>query len=127
MPLLPNTHSKYEKEKGKRYEYEEYSIEIIKKVFKTINEEHPIMGNLNKRMGIISEITKKKPRLGKTAIMKYIFLLQKVYNVPLGYDFEIYTYGPYSSEVMEDIDLAKHQDIISMEMVTYLLDIVVIV
>lgn len=77
------------------------------------------MGIFNKRMGIISEITKKKPGLGKTAMMKYIFLLQKVYKVPLGYDFEIYTYGPYSSEVMEDIDFAKHQDIISMEMVTY--------
>ncbi|MDD4802808.1 MAG: hypothetical protein PHF24_07700 [Syntrophomonas sp.] len=77
------------------------------------------MIDLNKRLGIISEIVKEVPGLGKTAMMKYIFLLQKVYKVPLGYDFEIYTYGPYSSEVMEDIDFAKHQDIIAMEMVNY--------
>ena len=77
------------------------------------------MSNLNKRVGIISEISRSNPGLGKTAMMKYIFLLQQVYKVPLGYDFEIYTYGPYSSEVMEDIDWAKHQDIISIEMMTY--------
>lgn len=77
------------------------------------------MSNLNKRMGIISEISKRKPGLGKTAMVKYIFLLQQVYKVPLGYKFEIYTYGPYSSEVMEDIDWAIHKNIISSEMITY--------
>jgi len=56
------------------------------------------MVDLSKRMGVISSIVKLRPGLGKTAMMKYIFLLQKVYKVPLGYDFEIYTYGPYASE-----------------------------
>lgn len=70
-------------------------------------------------MGIISEIITLKPGIGKTAMMKFIFLLQIVYKIRLGYDFGIYTYGPYSSGVMEDIDWAKHQDIISMEMVIY--------
>lgn len=77
------------------------------------------MINLNNRMGTIAKITETHPGLGKTAMMKFIFLLQMVYKVPLGYNFEIYTYGPYSSEVMEDIDLAKHQNIISLETVAY--------
>lgn len=77
------------------------------------------MVDLSKRMGVISSIVKLRPGLGKTAMMKYIFLLQKAYKVPLGYDFEIYTYGPYASEVMEDIDYANHQDIISIERVIY--------
>jgi hypothetical protein len=77
------------------------------------------MVDLSKRMGIISSIVKLRPGLGKTAMMKYIFLLQKVYKVPLGYDFEIYTYGPYASEVMVDIDYANHQDIISIERIIY--------
>jgi len=77
------------------------------------------MINLNKRIGIISEISTIKPGLGKTAMMKYIFLLQQVYKVPLGYKFEIYTYGPYSSEVMEDIDWAIHKDILSSEIIIY--------
>lgn len=77
------------------------------------------MVDLSKRMGIISAIVQQKPGLGKTAMMKYIFLLQNVYRVPLGYDFEIYTYGPYSSEVMEDIDFARHQEIIDIERMSY--------
>ena len=68
-----------------------------------------------KRFDIIHELAEKKPGLGKTAMMKYLFLLQQIYDMPLGYDFEIYTYGPYASEVMEDINLAKHKNIISME------------
>ena len=71
--------------------------------------------DLKKRLGIISKIVDEKPGLGKTAIMKHLFLLQEVYKVPLGYDFEIYTYGPYSSEVMEDIDYAKQLDIVLVE------------
>lgn len=77
------------------------------------------MVDLDRRIGVIAKIAEEKPGLGKTAMMKFIFLLQKVYKVPLGYDFEIYTYGPYSSEVMEDIDLAGHQDILSIESVIY--------
>ena len=77
------------------------------------------MVDLSKRMGVISSIVKLRPGLGKTAMMKYMFLLQKVYKVPLGYDFGIYTYGPYASEVMEDIDYANHQDIISIEREIY--------
>ena len=55
-------------------------------------------------MDIIFELVSQKADLGKTAIMKFMFMLQQVYKVPLGYDFKIYTYGPYSSEVMDDMD-----------------------
>ena len=68
-----------------------------------------------KRFDVMHELATRSPGLGKTAMMKYLFLLQQVYDIPLDYDFEIYTYGPYSSEVMEDMDLAKCQNVISME------------
>ena len=74
---------------------------------------------MNKRLDIIHELAFKKPKLGKTAMVKYLFLLQQAYDVPLSYDFEIYTFGPYSSEVMEDINLAKCQDIVSIDTVSY--------
>lgn len=45
MPLLPKTHSKYVEGQQKRYEHEEYSIEIIKQVFKSIIEGHPVNDN----------------------------------------------------------------------------------
>lgn len=69
---------------------------------------------LNKRLGLISEITKQKPNLGKTAMMKFIYILQQVYKVPIGYDYEIYTYGPYSADVNGDIQLASDFDIIKV-------------
>lgn len=77
------------------------------------------MMDLQKRMGIISAIVNEHPGLGKTAMMKYIYLLQEVYKVPFGYEYSIYTYGPYSSTVMEDIDYADNIDIINVERQVY--------
>lgn len=42
--------------------------------------------------------------MGKTAVMKTIFMLQQVKHIDLGYEFSIYTYGPYDAAVMEEID-----------------------
>ena len=66
----------------------------------------------DKRLAIISKIATEDKGLGKTAMMKYIYILQQVYKVPTGYDYEIYTYGPYSSEVAGDINLAADFNII---------------
>lgn len=60
------------------------------------------------RVVIITELTYRAVNLGKTAIMKSLYLLQTVYGVPLEYDFGIYTYGPYSQTVMSDIELAEY-------------------
>ena len=46
-------------------------------------------------------------------------LFDQAYKVPLDYNFEIYTYGPYFSEVMEDMELAKCQNVISMKVESY--------
>lgn len=77
------------------------------------------MVDLNKRIGVISKLVEEKPNLGKTAMMKMLFLLQQVYKVPLGYNYEIYTYGPYSSEVMNDIDFASQTGVVSIDAVMY--------
>ncbi|MDD4802807.1 MAG: HD domain-containing protein [Syntrophomonas sp.] len=50
MPLLPATHVKYVEGQQKRYEHEEYSIEIIKNVFKDIIENHPVNDNYRIRV-----------------------------------------------------------------------------
>lgn len=49
----------------------------------------------------------KSPQFGKTVFVKLAYLLQEVYKVPLGYRFSLYTYGPYSSEVLADLDRAR--------------------
>jgi len=65
---------------------------------------------LLKRIGLLAEIASqkngKRGRLGKTAMQKLLYLLQEAYHVPLGYRFSLYTYGPYDSQVMNDLDYA---------------------
>lgn len=77
------------------------------------------MNFLKKRLSIISQVLIYNPSIGKTAIMKLIFFLQKVYKLPLDYNYRIYTYGPYSSEVSEDIDLAYHEGLLTSTIVMY--------
>ena len=71
------------------------------------------------RVAIITELTNRAVNLGKTAIMKSLYLLQTVYGVPLEYDFGIYTYGPYSQTVMSDIEFAEFLGNIDMAPVFY--------
>jgi len=58
--------------------------------------------NYNKK--IMLNVVDKKPKMGKTAVMKVIYMLQQVKGIKMGYNFSIYTYGPYSSDVKEDVD-----------------------
>ena len=60
--------------------------------------------NLSKRKNVLIKMLQENPGMGKTAVMKTIFMLQQVKHVDLGCEFSIYTYGPYNADVMEDID-----------------------
>ena len=57
----------------------------------------------------------KSPQFGKTAFMKMAYLLQELYEVPLGYRFSLYTYGPYSAEVLADLEYAKLRKQVDVE------------
>lgn len=73
------------------------------------------------RLAFITEIAKRDTHnLGKTGMMKFLYLLQTIYKVPLGYEFEIYTYGPYCQTVMSDIEYAEFADCIQVKPITYL-------
>lgn len=73
---------------------------------------------LLERTAVLAELTERRVQcqnaLGKTAIQKLIYLLQEVYGVKLGYYFELYTYGPYDSDVMQDIDYAAATGILEV-------------
>lgn len=60
--------------------------------------------NLSNRKNVIIKMLEENPGMGKTAVMKTIFMLQQVKHMDLGCEFSIYTYGPYNADVMEDID-----------------------
>ena len=60
------------------------------------------------RLGILTEMVERAPsRLGRTAIVKLVYLLQTVKEVPLGYHFGLYIYGPYENDVLSDLSQAE--------------------
>ncbi len=77
------------------------------------------MMELNERISVLLGIAKRRPGIGKTAMMKCIYFLQEIEKVPLDYSFDIYTYGPYSSEVMEEIDYARQNGLLDIKWVIY--------
>ena len=71
------------------------------------------------RLAFITEIARRNSGIGKTGMMKFLYILQAVYKVPLEYDFEIYTYGPYCQTVMSDIEYAEFTDYIKVSPKSY--------
>ena len=59
----------------------------------------------------------RSPQFGKTVFMKLAYLLQELYEVPLGYRFSLYTYGPYSPEVLADLEYADLRGQVKVEYV----------
>lgn len=66
------------------------------------------------KYGLIAELAyrlnKLSIRFGKTALQKFVYLLQELFNIKVGYDFSLYTYGPFSSELLGDLDYVASLD-----------------
>ncbi|MGO9862979.1 MAG: hypothetical protein ACLPLR_05160 [Terriglobales bacterium] len=55
------------------------------------------------RTAVIVELVQEaQARLGKTQVQKLVYFAQQC-GVPLGYEYEIYHYGPYSFELSHDL------------------------
>ena len=75
---------------------------------------------LTNRMGVFAELASKSGRrFGRTALMKLCYFLQEVKEVPLNYDFSLYTYGPFDSEVLADLQTAEELNILATEFEQY--------
>jgi uncharacterized protein YwgA len=59
------------------------------------------------RYALIAELANRSSSLGRTALQKKIYLLQALFDVNVGYDFTLYTYGPFTSEILSDLDVAE--------------------
>lgn len=66
------------------------------------------------RLTVLSYIATTSSEYGKTAVMKFMFFLQHCFGLKLGYKFGIYTYGPFSQDVMADIDFAQYNGFIKV-------------
>jgi len=73
---------------------------------------------LLQRLALFSELTRRST-LGRTAIMKLCFFLQESRNIPLGYQFSIYSYGPFDSDVLADLSTAVHMNVLKSTIVYY--------
>lgn len=72
-----------------------------------------------KRMAVVTKLAEMKPGLGRTALMKYMYLLQTVKSVPLGYRFQLYAYGPYDSAVLNDLGIAEAWEAVKEDIVQH--------
>lgn len=63
----------------------------------------------------IAQANEGKNPLGKKAFQKIVHLSSELFEAPLGYDFTLYTYGPFSRELAGDIDLLGSMKILSVE------------
>jgi uncharacterized protein len=60
------------------------------------------------RAALITALIDKSPSaIGRTALMKCMYFLQELADVPLGYHFSLYTYGPFDSDVLNDLGIAE--------------------
>jgi hypothetical protein len=60
------------------------------------------------RRAVITELALRLgDRLGRTGVMKCMYLLQTLAGLKLGYQFRLYTYGPYDGQVLDDLSVAE--------------------
>ena len=60
------------------------------------------------RLGLICSLAEKsKGKAGRTALMKFVYFLKELKGVPLAYRFTLYTYGPFDSQVLDDLSYAE--------------------
>jgi uncharacterized protein len=76
---------------------------------------------LANRLAVLTRLVKKSPSqdLGRTAIMKLAYFLTTVRDVPLGYRFTLYSYGPFDSSVLQDVDVASTLGALRSQPVSY--------
>jgi len=51
--------------------------------------------------------------------MKYMYFLQTIRGVPLGYSFSMYSYGPFDSDVLADLSSAEMMNIVDVAPVEF--------
>jgi hypothetical protein len=73
------------------------------------------------RAAVIAALAERYPggSFGRTAVMKLCYFLQTLRRVPLGYRFTLYSYGPFDSDVLSDLDYAEELGAIHSQVVHF--------
>ncbi len=56
---------------------------------------------------LIHRFDAQRVTLGKTALQKMIFLLQRALGFDCDYEYTLYTYGPFCADVARDLDIVE--------------------
>ena len=65
------------------------------------------------RLATLAQLAETSPTaLGRTALMKLCYFMQTLQGIPLGYEFTLYSYGPFDSEVLSDLHTAESLSIL---------------
>lgn len=76
----------------------------------------------DERIAVITRLAEKSSgnfNFGRTALMKFCYFLQTLRDVPLGYHFTLYSYGPFDSDVLADLDTAEGLGTVQSTVVYY--------
>ena len=73
------------------------------------------------RLAMIAYLAQNAPNkwIGRTALMKYMYFLQILKGVPLGYHFTLYSYGPFDSSVLHDLGSAEALGLVESALEAY--------
>jgi len=73
------------------------------------------------RLGLLPVLAERAPagHIGRTALMKYMYFLQTLRGVPLGYSFSMYSYGPFDSDVLADLSSGETLKIVDVTPVEF--------
>ncbi len=75
----------------------------------------------DKHVAIMARMVLKAPnqKIGRTQLMKLCYFLEEIGQVPLRYDFRLFNYGPFDSEVLDDLGTACRDSALKEKTVIY--------
>jgi uncharacterized protein len=73
------------------------------------------------RLSLLPVLAERAPagHIGRTALMMYMYFLQTLRRVPLGYRFSMYSYGPFDSDVLADLGSGEALNIVDVTPVEF--------
>lgn len=73
------------------------------------------------RIGLLGYLAQRSPVgwVGRTALMKYCYFLQELRGAQLGYNFSLYSYGPFDSAVLSDLGDGEALGVLKEDVVPY--------
>ena len=72
-----------------------------------------------RQAAVVAALVKRHKGIGRTALMKYVYLLQTVRGQPLGFDFSLYAYGPYDGAVLSRLATAVRWKAVNEQPIMY--------